>query len=383
LAFDQPADVHLKPSAPQLTIQDYNQRELQATDVLPNRVVEMVNPVVYASEGYPLRVRQERTLSRYLDVNHETRFERDFAGLHEGGFTAQEFDWVKRVATLACDYSMQAFGQRLTARSSLSRSLHVFRTINDLVGHQPLRVFEVGPGSGNLGGLFIQNDWGYAATDIAQAFYLLQNRLWNHATNGGVIEMAAADTEWDGQVLPEHPVHLPWWEFFSLIDRTMPSVDVVTCNHALAEMHPNSLAFTLLVAQRLLRGEGLKFFAFEGWGFEKLHSRDMVIQQFLKNDFCLLHMDEKITVFAPKHTLARADSPLLPGGPIKGYVKSDACTYLPNNTLTPLIFEGRIRRKANLSIGLEEVTAFYRRLLDSEDIRTPEERFLSLIGKSY
>ena len=366
-----------------LTIQDYNQREQEAIDVLPNRVVEMVNPVVFASEGYPLRVRQEHALARYLDVMHETRFERDFAGIHEGGFTAQEFDWVKRAATLAYDCSVKSFNQRLTARSSLSRALHVFRSIDDIVRHQPLRVFEIGPGSGNLGSLFIQNGWGYAATDIAQAFYLVQNRLWNHATNGQVVDLAAANHKWDGQVRPGYPVHIPWWELYCLNENTTPSVDVVTCNHALAEMHPNSLAFIMLVAQRMLRGDGLKLFIFEGWGFEKLNSRDTVIQQFLRNEFCLLHTDEKITVFAPKHTVARTDSNLLPGGPTKAYVKTEACTYLPNNTLTPLINEGRVRRKAALKVSLEDTNTFYRALLGSDDIRTPEERFLALIGKSY
>lgn len=64
-------------------------------------------------------------------------------------------------------------------------------------------------------------------------------------------------------------------------------------------------------------------------------------------------------------------------------MKSETCTYLPNNTLTPRINEGRARRKAALSVTLEDTNAFYRSLLGSDDIRTPEERFLALIGKSY
>ncbi len=70
-----------------LTVEKYEARERDALTTLPNRVVEMVNPVVFAAEGYPTRLRSDSELWKYLDVMHETRFERDFATLFGGRLT--------------------------------------------------------------------------------------------------------------------------------------------------------------------------------------------------------------------------------------------------------------------------------------------------------
>lgn len=366
-----------------LSVEGYNQREQECADALPCRVVEMVNPITFASEGYPVRVGHERALWRYVDVMHETRFSGDFVSLHDKGLTAQEFDWLKNVASTTCDFSRKAFGRGLTSRGALLRAMSVFRSIVDVAGPAPMRVFEIGPGSGSLGCLFIQNSWGYGATDIAQAFYLLQSRLWDHVSNSRLVETASAATLWEGEIAPGQPVHFPWWEFFRFMEGRAPSVDIVTCNHALAEMHPNSLALTLHVARQMLRGNGLKLFMFEGWGFEKLNARDKVLECFLKAGFSLVHSDNTITIFAPRDNLADKQSPVLPGGQIRPHVQSAGAVNIPGNTLTPRIQAARSSRKTHLSVKLDKVDAFYRQLIGSDDLRTADERVLELIAKTY
>jgi SAM-dependent methyltransferase len=410
-----------------LTVKEYQAREEEAVAGLPNRVVEMVNPVVFASEGYPARVRSESELWKYLDVMHETRFERDFATLFGGGMTEPEFSLLRRAAQLANDFSIQTFGRNLTSRGSLLRALRVYGHIADIFGGSPARVFEIGPGSGYLGCLFIQNGWSYAASDIAQAFYLLQNRLWNCAT-GGKVKDLVEDPEWDGTLSPGCPVHLPWWEFYKLLDRQGPSVDVVTCNHALAEMHPNSLAFALRAARGMLRGEGIKAFVFEGWGFEKFIPRSTITEQFYKSGFRLVHNDDELTVFSPLGADGASPSAKLPrfgsflksgpgqpSGKVQGRrrwrlaqtlfdlkqsvgslaflsgLKQFAFSLMywpprvssPKNRLSQCIVQGRNRRGAGRSVGMQEVNEFYATLLKSQDLRTPDERFLEMIGKAY
>ncbi len=367
-----------------LSVQTYDRREQECADELPNRVVEMVNPVVFASEGYPMRVRHEKVLWRYVDVMHETRFAMDFAGLHDNGLTAPEFTWLKNAATITCEHTRAAFGRPLTVRGSLLRALHVFRSITDITGARPLRVFEAGPGSGPLGCLFIQRGWGYAATDITQAFYLHQSHLWDRACGGKLIELADPATQWDGQIEPGQPVHIPWWEFFRMLDRPIPQVDVVTSNHALAEMHPNSLAFTLRLAREMMRtGGGPKLFIFEGWGWEKLQTRDKVFEAFNKAGFSLVHTDDQVTVFAPRDVLTDPGSSILPDGLIQPLVQIGNTIQLPGNTLSNRIVDARTRRKAQLSVRLPQVETFYRELLGSDDLRTADERFLEHIGRNY
>src|SRR6266487_6276094 len=98
-----------------LTVEEYNRKESAAVDALPNRVVEMVSPVMFSSEGYPTRIRNDSELWKYLDVMHETRFERDFATLHGGGITEKDFSLLRRVAQLAHAFSQESFGRNLTA----------------------------------------------------------------------------------------------------------------------------------------------------------------------------------------------------------------------------------------------------------------------------
>lgn len=381
-----------------LTVETYKSRECEAIAGLPNRVVEMVQAVVFSTTGYPTRVKSDAELWKYLDVMHETRFERDFANLIGGGVTDHEFNLLKQIAALAFQFSVEQFGRNLTSRGSLLRALHVYRHISDIFQGSPARVFEIGPGSGYLGCLFLLNGWGYGSTDIAQAFYLLQNRLWNYATPGRVRELAEEST-WDATIPMGTAVHIPWWEFYRLLDRGVPSVDVVTCNHALAEMHPNSLSFTLLLARKMLQGSGIKAFIFEGWGYELLVPRSTTTEQFYKFGFRLVHNDEKITVFVPDDNENSVPSAPIPkrftrrwfvSGIKKrlGLTTAGSSRYLPpefksHNPISQLILSGRDRRSAQSMIGLDQVNGFYKNLLGSDDLLTPDEQFLKVIGKHY
>ena len=123
-----------------LTVEEYNRKESAAVDALPNRVVEMVSPVMFSSEGYPTRVRNDSELWKYLDVMHETRFERDFATLFGGGMTEQEFALLQRAARLSCEFSNECFKRNSATRGSLLRALNVYRHINDIFNGSPARV---------------------------------------------------------------------------------------------------------------------------------------------------------------------------------------------------------------------------------------------------
>src|SRR6266566_3477854 len=410
-----------------LTVKEYEARENEAAAALPDRIVEMVNPVVFASEGYPTRVRNDSELWKYLDVMHETRFERDFATLFGGGMTEREFALLQRAARLSCDFSNECFKRNLATRGSLLRALNVYRHIRDIFNGAPARVFEIGPGSGYLRCLFILDGWSYGGSDITQAFYLFQNRLWNYASRGGLKDLAD-DPNWAGEFSPDHPVHIPWWEFFRLLDRGIPCVDVVTCNHALAEMHPHSLAFALRIAHEMLRGEGVKAFVFEGWGFEKFVPRSTITKLFYRSGYCLIHNDSKITVFAPRDSACASPSALWPRiahrrkpasgkkpdgviqerrtwellgtysdlkamagslvflSGVRQFMRSlsywPARVSLPRNTISQRILKGREQRRKERLIGLEQVNRFYAELLKTPDLLTPDERFLGFIDTS-
>lgn len=382
-----------------LNVEDYEAIERENIKKLPNRIIEMVNPVVFSSEGYPTRVRDEQELWKYIDVMHETRFCRDFTGIIGGGITEYEFSLIKKLSKHVLQFSEKTFGKKLPVRASLLRALQIYRQINITFEGKPARIFDIGPGSGYLGALLIMNGWAYGATDITQAFYLLQNWLWNTLTENQVIELAETNN-WDGSLKANCPIHIPWWEFYQLPNYQIPSVDIVTCNHALAEMHPNSLMYTLFIAHKMLQGDGIKAFVFEGWGYEKLMPRSAVTEQFYRFGFRLVHNDNKITIFCPKENIYANPSANLPSSPplklwlldsLKKKLKLPAgipsffppLISLEENKLSQLIIEGRKRLKKQSLINLIQVKDFYTKLLGSTDHRTEDEKFLELIGKIY
>jgi len=396
----------------ELSVAEYDQAEYEAMAELPNRAIMAFQPVVFHQLGYPCRVRRESELFKYLDVMHDLRFEGDFRHLL-GGLTREEFDLVKRLTTRIVQFSESRFQRRALARASVLRSLNVLRHIRYLYGERRPRVFEVGPGCGYLGTLLMLEGYPYAATDVAQAFYLYQNWLWNFLAGGRVIELVrTSDREpsWPDGISAGPPggaVHVPWWEFVRRGLRSGASYDLVICNHALCEMHPDSLAFTVKSAKRLLASpDGMpKAFAFEGWGAR--HERlSEITERFYRAGFIIVHSDTGIIVFAlrdapegrhglglpfhhlplkrryvrrVRHVLRRGLSMLrcalweLPLAD-RSY---EPCEYAsPENPFSRAIQSGRQAQQHARTITLDQVKRFYAELLASEDDASPDERFL-------
>ena len=100
----------------------------------------------------------------------------------------------------------------------------------------PLRVLEIGPGSGYLGMLLANDGHQYFAMDAAQAFYLYQKKLWSDIYGADYFDYSESSS----RPSTAKVTHIPWWQFANL-SIPIPDVDVVTINHALTEMHPQAV----------------------------------------------------------------------------------------------------------------------------------------------
>ena len=370
-----------------LTVAEYERIEQAAMAQTPNRVIEAFQPVTFLQLGYPVRIRSEAELFKYIDVMQETRFENDYSNFI-GGLTAKEFELVQKLTSLVCKFSEERFQRQAIARSSLVRMINVLRHIQYLFGSAQPRVFEIGPGCGYLGAMLMLLGYPYAATDVTQAFYLYQNHLLDFISNGQAWEGAekTISPAMLGNIPPGSAAHIPWWDFVQMRPESVPQFDIVTCNHALCEMHPDSLRFTLKIARALLEGQaGPKAFIFEGWGWKsalpnKVGSVAEATDLLYRFGFSLVHNDSKITVFAPTGTENSVNC--FPWEQL-------SASYVPNyftaanNPLAQAILLGRQEHQAVEKIGLEPVNNFYTNLLGSEDHLTPDEHFLKLLGRRY
>lgn len=386
-----------------LTVAEYDLAEQEAIAVLPNLIIEAAQPVVFNAVGYPTRVRRESELIKYVDVMHEGSFEDHFRTLL-AGLTEREFQLVQRLTSLVNGFSETKFGRKSLARASILSNLNVFRHIRYLFGDGRPRVFEIGPGNGYLGAMCIVEGYPYAATDVSQALYLYQNHFWNFLSQGKVAELSRREGAENNLEAPAPgvAVHLPWWEFMRLRPETVPEFDVVTCNNAIREMHPNSLGFSLQIARAFLNGSGSpKAFVFHGWGgtiLDRSHTPGIVAQRLYQSGFRLVHYDPWITVLAPLGTDSAVGfldlptqmrllkfrlrsyvyrvlgMPSLPGSSAfwHGYYRSS------QNPLSRAISSGRESDRAHRVVTIEQLNQFYTRLIGSQDHNNPGEKFLML-----
>lgn len=382
----------------ELSVSEYDLAEQKAISELPNRVIEAFHPVLFQEVGYPTRVRNEAELWKYVDVMHDLRFEKDYSDLL-GGLTENEFALLKKLSEQICGFSDINFKQKIVARSSVLRSMNVLRHIRYLFGNERPRVFEIGPGCGYLGAMLLLDGSPYASTDITQSLYMYQNKFWNFISDGGVIDLAG---EGKGGALPDIPVggsiHVPWWEFVKLRPESVPQFDMVTCNHALAEMHHDSLRFSIKLAASFLRTPGKKkAFVFEGWGWERNTSRAFITDVFYQSNFVLVHSDPWITVFAPKGS-NNADYHFPPRAAWRGQWRN-ALRYsvgLPfleslqykvksyksrQNPISSAVMDGRESQLNARTVKISEVQDFYTGLLGRSDHLTQDEQFGKLIER--
>lgn len=380
-------------------ISEYNEAERKAIARIPNRIIQAFQPVLFQEVGYPFRVQNEYELFRYVDVMHELGFEREFLNLL-GGITADEFELLKRITGEICSFSEKEFQAKAVARSCVINSLNIVRHIRYLTGTARPRIFEIGAGCGYLGAALALQGYPYAATDISQAFYLYQNRLWNHFAAGNVFEMVHDRESYDRlSALPGGSIfHMPWWEFVKLRPEKLPRFDIVTCNHALCEMHPASLRFTVKIAEAFLQESGsLKAFIFEGWGWAKNNSVESVTEVFYKNGFLMVYCDQYITVFVPAGTAYSMNALKLPrqvqsenlhiqNGSLVSHKKivdsyQPEIYRAPENPVTTAIDRGRLGDKK--TVGIDQVTDFYTGVLESNYHLTGDEDFQKIIDYTW
>ncbi|MEG4914777.1 hypothetical protein [Microcoleus sp. B7-D4] len=350
-----------------LTVAEYDHAEEEAICLLPNKVVEAFQPFAFAKTGYPFRISRDSALLKYVDVLHELRFETIFSNMLGGGLTTKEFDLLKRLTTLVCNFSEIQFGQKSLAISALLRQFCTLRHIQYLCGNEHPSIFEFGPGSGYLGALLMLEGYPYAATDVAQAFYLYQNRLWDYITG----KMNVNFSEWGSQtgqkelknLLPGDVTHIPWWEFVKFNQVTLPTFGIVICNSALCEMSRFSLKFSLIISKMLLRMEAMnsqlpiKAFVVEGWGAEWTNSIGSVGNTFNSLGYYQAFADHLITVFLPE--------------------KNDEQSTIIQQS----IINGRQAFEPLKTVGIDEVNQFYTELIGSKDHLNADEKFIKFIGE--
>ena len=216
-------------------VDEYNQAERAGRATVSNRAIESFSLELWNTLGYPFKVDSESELWRYHDVMQEGRFKENLRLI--GNYSEHEFDLVTKSAKQILGFSERHLPIRNSGKYALTRSLYQFQLLMKHRPHDgPLRILEIGPGSGYLGLLLANDGHQYFAMDAAQAFYLYQKKLWSDIYGADYFDYSESSSRPDTAKV----THIPWWQFANL-SIPIPDVDVVTINHALAEMHPQAV----------------------------------------------------------------------------------------------------------------------------------------------
>ena len=280
-------------------VDKYNQAELVGRATVSNRAIESFSLEVFDTLGYPCRIDDESELWRYHDVMAEGRFKPNLRLI--GNYSEHEFDLVTKTAKQILGFSERHLPIRNSGKHALTRSLHQFQLLMKHRPHDgPLRILEIGPGSGYLGMLLANDGHQYFAMDAAQAFYLYQKKLWSDIYGADYFDYSESSSRPDTAKV----THMPWWQFANL-SIPIPDVDVVTINHALAEMHPQAVRTIFARLYSAWGDTDKKLVLAESLGYDYFKRKEAMFTDIRTESFTV-NRSNGFTIFRPNKLSAAA-----------------------------------------------------------------------------
>lgn len=378
-----------------LTPETYDARERLARQTLSNRIVEVFQPVTFGTFGYPVHVDTAEELWKYVDVMQENRFEQDFQHLL-GGLTDEEFGLFTAINEAVLGLSLGHFGKPMLARAGLLRAINTFRQIRHLAGDARPTILEIGGGSGYLTALLAMDGFPVIAHDVTQGFYLYQHMLWQAVAPGGVHQVVETDEPLTALAdpMPGQVLHIPWWRYYDPEPGAVSlSAGLITCNHALCEMHPRAVYYLLLLGRQLMANHGAPAaFAFEGSGSDANVPMWYVNSRFYAYGYGLCHHDAALTVYAPQESTPHVaaypllhDANLPDAETIARFGEQKVGGFWQLSGFAPMQnpWSARLqaaRQTVRPSVDLATVQAALADLYGGEPGPTPDERFFQIVG---
>ena len=364
-------------------VEKYNQAERAGRATVSNRAIESFSLEVFNAVGYPCRIEDESELWRYHDVMQEGRFKDNLRLI--GNYSEHEFELVTKTAKQILSFSERHLPIRNSGKHALTRSLHQYQLLmKNRPQDGPLRVLEIGSGSGYLGLLLANDGHQYFAMDAAQAFYLYQKKLWSDTYGPDYFDYSESTSRPDTAKV----THIPWWQFANL-SLPIPDVDVVTINHALCEMHPSAVRTIFARLYAAWGDTDKKLVLAESWGYDYFKRKETMLAEIRSESFAVRRITNRVTVFQPNKSSATAqliESSRKPS--LTARTKRKVTKRITNlivrtlrakigQQLAKLIKRGPIHQNkvnSTLDMATQPLDDFFESLVADE--RTPDEIFL-------
>ena len=226
----------------------YNSTELNNINELPNTIVQIFSSNAFDDLSYKKYIKFEEDVTKYVDEMHEYKKE-----IKKYTFSEEEFNFLKDITVSVENIQNKLeIKKKILPYSSLISSLGIIRIMNMLpINKKNLNVFEIGPGSGYTGAMIIKNNHNYFAVENTQGFYMWQSFLYKEL-NDNFQEDLLIKKNID---IDQKITHIPWWEFskfFEKFQKLDNQIDLIICDHALAEVNKECLKYIAILSKSLL-----------------------------------------------------------------------------------------------------------------------------------
>jgi len=261
-------------------VEKYNQAERAGRATVSNRAIEAFSLELWNTMGYPFKVDSESELWRYHDVMQEGRFKQNLRLI--GNYSEHDFELITKTAKQILSFSERELPIQNSGKHALTRCLYQYQLIMKQRPHDgPLRILEIGPGSGYLGMLMANDGHQYFAMDAAQALYLYREKLWSDIYGADYFDYSESSSRPDNAKV----THIPWWRFANL-SIPIPDVDIVTCNHAFAEMHPQAVKTIFARLYGAWGDDDKKLVLAESLGYDYFDRNQTILAYIRGTGFC-------------------------------------------------------------------------------------------------
>ncbi len=366
-------------------VEKYNQAEREGRATVSNRAIEAFGLEVFGTLGYPFKVNDEAELWRYHDSMQDGRFDANLRLI--GKYTDHEFELITKTAKQILHFSEGHLPIRNSGKHALTRSLFQYQLIMKNRPHNgPLKILEVGPGSGYLGLLLANDGHQYFAMDAAQAFYLYQKKLWSDVYGTDYFDYSESTSR------PETAkvTHLPWWRFANT-SIPLPDVDIVTINHALAEMHENAVKTIFARLYKMWGDDDKKIVVAESLGYDYFHRKDKMFANIRDLGFVYNRPHKSVYAWRPNMSKSRSEAAIASKKPtIKLRTMKRAAKIVATVLRTPLganlakLMGRGPRHQDIINMRADSTTKPLRDFFESlvADEMTPDETFLGQLGQT-
>ena len=233
-----------------------------------------------------------------------------------------------------------------------------------------------GGGTGLLGAFLHEAGYSYISTDVAQAYYLTQNNLWEALFPESVEEFLETVGDSDA-ACHEKILHIPYWKLWELRNRNMEA-DIMVANHCLTEMHQRSLRFYLAFGRQLMRNSQYKLFIAQGPGYFNTGNIRYLLESFDGMGYELIYSEKDFVIFRLKDSAQ--DSAIDIKRLLRKY-KGGGCfpEYKKAKDKTAVMFDHANQKISKMKkVSLKEIEEFFSSL--DSNVNSPDEEFITYCG---